>query len=343
MLSLGLLTSLAYIPGYTGAIIPTQWAVLSCVLPLALWREGSMTPLHWLGVAFLAYAFASTFWAADHLDAVWGLWTLSILALAFWLGSTCLNLRRLYIGLAIGLSVSSAVAILQFFGIRPVLGGTGLRSSGLFYNPIVLGSAGALVIVGLLSEKLYWWIPSVAPGFLLAQSRAAIFALFCGVWMVYRPRPLLLILGVLASAVLATAFPTETDLIRYQLWWATFENLTLFGHGPGSFLSFLFISGKSLIHPEYAHNDALQLLFEYGIGSLALFAMLALALAQTQSPEWPVLVTFVILGLASFPLYTPLCALVGAVCAGRLVAVWAVAWRGRVPLRSLRLQRGTLT
>lgn len=351
MLPLGLLASLAYIPGYTGAIIPTQWVVLSCVLPLALWCRGRMTLGHWLGAVFLVYAFASATWAADPFDVIWGLWTLSIIALAFWLGSTCIDLRNLWIGLAIGLTVSSVFAVLQFYGIRPVLGGTGLRSSGLLFNPLVLGSASALVIVGLLSEQLYWWIPGVAPGFLLAQSRGAIFALLCGVWMVYRPKPIPLIFGVLTVAFLVTSFPSSADLIRFQLWWATIENLTLFGHGPGSFLGFFYQPGKALIHPEYAHNDILQLLFEYGLGAFALIAVFGLGFTQTDSTEWPVLVTFVILGLVSFPLYTPLTALVGACVAGRCVGDWDLAWSSRrdrrlvsvprVAERSLPIQSGT--
>lgn len=348
---LGLLASLAYIPGYTGAYIPTQWVVFSCLLPLALWCKGRMSLGHWLGAAFLAYAFASAFWAADPFDAVWGLWLLSIAALAFWLGSTCLDLRNLWIGLALGLTVSSVIATLQFFGIRPVLGGTGLRSSGLLFNPLVLGSASALVIVGLLSERLYWFIPGVVPAFALAQSRGAIFALLCGAWMVYFPRPLPLLLGVLAVAFFVTSFPSAADLIRFQLWWGAGETLTLFGYGPGSFLGFFYASGDNLIHPEYAHNDLLQLVFEYGIGSVALVALLCLGLSQTDSPEWPVLVTFTILGLVSFPFYTPLTALAGACAAGRCVDDWALArsYRRHVGLeglprnaeRSLPLQSGT--
>ncbi len=317
---LGLLAAVCYVPGYTGAFIPTQWAVLSCVLPLALWRRGKLSPLHWLGVGFLAYAFASSLWAVDRYDTVWGLWCLSIAALAFWLGSTSFNLRGLWKGLALGLTVSSVIAILQFYGIRLVLGGTGIRSSGLLFSPAVLGSVCALVIVALLVERLWWFIPGVVPAFALAQSRGAIFALLCGVWMVYRSKPIPLILGILAVAFLVTSFPAPGDVVRFQIWWDVTQNLILFGHGPGSFLGYFF--GPTLTHPEYAHNDALQLVFEYGIGALALFAIFAMALTQTNSPEWPVLITFTILSLVSFPLYTPLTALVGACVAGRCVGDW---------------------
>lgn len=323
MLWLGLLAAVCYVPGYTGAFIPTQWAVLSCVLPLALWRRGKLSPLHWLGVGFLAYAFASSLWAVDRYDSVWGLWCLSIAALAFWLGSISFNLRGLWMGLAVGLSVSSVVALLQFYGIRPVLGGTGIRSSGLLFSPAVLGSVCALVIVALLVERLYWWIPGVVPAFLLAQSRGAIFALLCGAWMVYRPKPIPLILGTLAVGFLVTSFPAPGDVVRFQIWWDVLTNLTLFGHGPGSILGFFF--GPTLAHPEYAHNDSLQLAFEYGVGAILPLSILVVALTQTNSPEWPILITFTILGLVSFPLYTPLTALVGACVAGRCIGDWNLA------------------
>ena len=342
MFWLGLIVSLAYVPGYTGAFIPTQWVVLSCLLPLALWREGRMTPLHWLGATFLAYAFASYFWSVDQYDAVWGLWLLSIVALAFWLGSTQANLRQLYIGLAIGLTVSSIVAVLQFYGIRPVLGGTGIRSSGLLFSPVALGSSCALVLVGLASERLWWLIPGLVPGLALSQSRGAIAVTVLGLVAVFFRRPHILLLIALAFALVATSIPFESDFIRVQIWRVAFNDLTLFGHGPGSFLNVLFLTNKSLVHPEYVHNDLLQLGYEYGGASLLVFAIGAVALSRTDALDWPVLVAFCALGLFSFPLYTPIPAFLGACVAGRLAREWDSCRSRSVLWRPVPIQRGEI-
>ena len=59
MFLLGLLLPICFIPGYTGASIPSQWVLLSLVLPAALWRRGyRLTPLHLLGLGFIAWAVA---------------------------------------------------------------------------------------------------------------------------------------------------------------------------------------------------------------------------------------------------------------------------------------------
>lgn len=170
MILLGLLISLAFIPGYTGVTGETTWAALSCVLPLTLWRKGEFTLLHWLGASFLAYACLSLAWANDPYDGVYGLWLVAIWALCFWLGSTTASLRRLYIGLALGLSISSAVSVGQWLGYHPVLQSSG-DYPGLLYNKMIHGEAIALVIVALVTERLWWYVPTLLPGLYLANSR----------------------------------------------------------------------------------------------------------------------------------------------------------------------------
>src|SRR5216684_3951905 len=158
MIWLGLALPLAFVPGYTGATIPTGWAMLSIILPWFLWRKTEVGCSHWLGLAFGVYATSSLAWAPRTDDAVFELWQLGVVGCAFYLGSVLCDLRRLFIGLALGLSVSSIVAICQYLGLTVVpdhpteliLRGDSLKPSGLFYNSVVLGEAVALALVGLL-------------------------------------------------------------------------------------------------------------------------------------------------------------------------------------------------
>ena len=106
MFWLGLAVAVCFIPGYSGASIPTQWALLSCIAPLALWRKGEVTLLHWAGLAFLAYAFASLLWARDFYLGICGVWTWTILAMVFWMGTALTSVNSVFRGLAIGLSLS---------------------------------------------------------------------------------------------------------------------------------------------------------------------------------------------------------------------------------------------
>ena len=75
MFLFGLLLCVCYIPGFLGAFIPTQWAVLSCVLPLTLWRAGTFPPSTLAGLAVLAWSAISFFWAPNSFDSIYGLYT----------------------------------------------------------------------------------------------------------------------------------------------------------------------------------------------------------------------------------------------------------------------------
>ena len=321
MFLLGLIAAVCFVPGYTGAYIPTQWVLGSCLLPLALWRRGPWTHLHWVGVGFLSYAALSMAWAADYYDGIWGLWLLSMIALSFWLGTTLPSMDSLLKGLALGLAVSSAVAVAQLWGWAH----WSWKPSGLLFNSVILGETCALVIVGLVSRGLWLWIPGILPAFVLSQSRGAILLLAMGLVFIYMRRPLVLLCIALGLTWTITYFPADSDILRLIIWNTTIHHLSLFGWGSGSFLG-LFIGVE---HPEYAHNDFLQLWFEYGVGSLALAYILAVCLLRTNQHEWPILATFCVAALFSYPFYTPLLALLGACAAGRCARDWDLSRRIR--------------
>lgn len=322
---LGLAISLAYIPGYTGASIPTSWAVLSCALPLLLWKPVSSTAVHWALGGFFLYALASIAWAVDRRDAVFGLWTLALIGGAFLYGAELPSLRRTLRGLAIGFSVSSAVAIVQWLGHAPVLVNNG--PAGLAFNTMLHGEILALIILGLVIERDWFFIPALIPGLLLSQSRGAFAALALGLILTRLRSPLVLALAAAVGAFFFTLHIGTSDAERLDIWHAAWTLLTPLGHGPGSFLSVMIPIGDIVKVPEYAHNDALQLAFEYGIGAIIPLAVAAFLLARVESQEWPLFATFIFLGLFSFPLYSPITAPLGAMAAGRIARDWAVVRR----------------
>lgn len=332
---LGLALSLAYIPGYTGASIPTSWAVLSCVLPLVLWRPISSTAVHWALGAFLVYAFASFFWSLNPPDAIYGLWILCIIVGCFLYGAELPSLRHILRGLAIGFGLSSMLAIVQWLGHAPVL--VYHLPAGLAFNSMLHASILALLIIGLVIERDWLFIPALIPGLVLAQSRGAFAALALGLILTRIRSPVLIAIAAATGAFIATLHFNASDADRLNIWHAAWTNLTLFGHGPGSFLGvWIQLTPTAVEVPDYAHNDALQLAFEYGIGASIPLSIAGLLLIQYEEREWPVFATFIFLGLFSFPLYSPITSVIGALAAGRITRDWAVV-RRRLGLRRLDL------
>src|SRR5690606_36406954 len=79
--------SVIYVPGWTGAAIPTGWAFISLTVPWMIWRVPVLPrPLQVLGVATIIYVFASLLWAQNPTFAIYSLWLQACVALCFILG-----------------------------------------------------------------------------------------------------------------------------------------------------------------------------------------------------------------------------------------------------------------
>ncbi len=328
---LGLLLPICFIPGYTGALIPTQWAVLSAVLPLGLWHSSYFGPCHWLGLLALAWAAFTLQWSPSIFDGIYGLWLMSIWALAFWLGG--LNFVRpqlLWQGLAFGLTVSSIVAIFQAFGYHPVeIAPDTTYPAGLLYNSTVLGASCALVLIACMKCELWWYIPGLLPALYLSHSR--------GAWAIVALTALarIHILVALCALVLGNLalvyWLNPSDIQRLLLWGTALRELSWLGHGIGSYADFyylntnpnLYLHSEGLFRTEFVHNDYIQLWFELGIGAIPIFAIIALALCQTSSPAWPIFFGFATFALFYFPIYSPLTAFIGCYSAGSLIRDWS--------------------
>lgn len=328
MFWLGLLLTVCFVPGYTGASVPTQWAVLSILLPLGLWRTPLTSVGHKLFLGFLAYAALSTLWALNWYTSVWGLWLVCIWFLTYHWGTGHHDLRSLWRGMAIGLAASSAVALAQALEFTPVEVADINRPAGLMFNSALFGVTLGLVLVALCEHKLWWYTPPLALGLILSGSRGGIVVLAAGLLARFAPPLTVLVLAICGALGLAYLYD-PSDAQRLQIWGVTLGAISPLGWGPGSFLDLYFVrhTGLMLLHPEYVHNDFLQLAYEYGLGALPLLALFALALARTQSPEWPTFVAFCTAAAFFFPLYAPLTAFMGFMVAGSMLRYRPLARR----------------
>lgn len=345
MLLLGAAVSLCYIPGLTGAFIATQWPLLSAYFAVEIiwplvWRffknapaprSGPVTAFHWLGVLFVGYAAVRTLYAPIFEDSICGLWMLCIVAASFWLGSTLTSMRQLYAGLWIGGFVSSCVAVLQANDNYVVPYDTA-TPAGLYVNSVSQGVILSLLVVALVSERMLWRAAMLVPGILLSGSRGAWLALAVGLLATYTRRKSVFVALVGVAGALFVVHVVygsggavwASDKERLDIWYLAANNFTLWGYGPGSFFSWLLWREQGSFYPEYAHNDALQLIFEYGAVAAIPIGIGCFVLTRERSAEWPVIVAFITAGCYSMPLAIPAAAFIGCVAAGRVVRDWAL-------------------
>lgn len=327
---LAFLVTTIYIPGYVGISIQPGWALLSIALPVATWRGHSLTPvpLQFLGFTFLAYALASLIHAAHPSYAIDALWQLGGLTFAFILGSQQRSLDPILKGLAVGLGLSSAVAVTQALGYAPVLSLSAVPS-GLFFNPIILSEASALVLIWLIARRYWLYLPLAALGIPLSHARGGAVALAATLSVYLIRRHWLWAIPVCALGAVAAyhtiAFPTLDDGVRMGLWLATLSHLSLFGSGPGAMTSVAIVADGSLYFPEFAHNELLDFAFQYGLGLLPALALALAILDNTDADEWYPLFAFCILAAFSFPLHSPVLGFIGLTIAGYLSRDWTLA------------------
>lgn len=351
MFWLGLILPVSYIPLLTGKFSLTGWLILSIVLPWFFTQPLRLNVVHYLGLAFLGYATLSALWAPILQQAIYDLWITYMLAGLFLLGLTR-DCRDLILGLACGVSVSTFFAIPQFFGWGGIYqtgwgpdAAWGSHMAGLFVNKDMFGEAAALVSIALLCERIYWPIPLTVPPILFTECRTAMLAtcavisLWC--WNRWRWHSALLA-APLAFAFLAFAFRHGWDGsadLRISMWRDTISGFTFFGRGAGSFFmlfpEFAAHSDTMAMRPESVHNDYLELIFEYGIGTAPLAAILAVG-ASWRGPHRFTLVAFLVIAFFSFPIRMPVEGLLGMVALGSLCRDRSLAWPDWLGLRSIR-------
>lgn len=328
MFWVGAIVSLCYVPGLTGAYIATQWPVLAALLPFWLLKKGPLTVVHLFGLLFVTYAALRVPFSPVPDISVFGLWLVVIMGLSMWFGTVLDDARGLYAGLALGASVSSALAVWQYFGVSFGIPALSVDPAGLYINSVQQGTILALIAVALVTERMWSWLLPLVPGFVLAHSRGALVLLCVGLLACYVRRLWILgLVAVVGAAYLGLPL-SHSDSERMFIWHTAWDNLTWLGMGPGVFFSIVLTRPDGVLYfPEYAHNDALQLVFEYGIGAFFVFAVFAYALWRTESKEWPVIAAFVAAGCYSMPLFMPITAFLAFVAVGRVLRTDAVAIR----------------
>jgi hypothetical protein len=324
MFLLGLLLPIVYVPAITGGAMATQWALLSLALPVVLWSRPPepTTGLHILGLCFLAWVLLSITWSPQPLDAVYGAWVAILWGLSFQLGYTTTNPVPLYRGLAYGLYINVAIACAQWLGYHPFPvfseGTPQSNIAGLLYNRTVFGAACALVALALIQHRRWAYAIPLLFGIFLSGSRGAVLAV---IFALIANRSRLVGVALLAAAAaLALYFDTTSDHERLIAWGIIGRNLTLSGWGPWSTTYLLMLLPDHNVLISAAHNDYLQLVFEFGLAATLPISILAVA------SRTPTVLGYACLACFWFPTYTPVTAFVGLFALGRSVRELGLGW-----------------
>lgn len=319
MFALGLLTSVAYVPGFVSPAMSPRWAVLSVMAAgLLLWGQEPVpfTRAHLAGLVLILWSTLSVLWSPVPLDSIDALWqTVALPSVCFCLGSQAKSLRPLFMGAAIGLGVSSAFAIGQALGWHPF---PEVQSpSGLFVNRNYMAEPAALVAVFLVSERMWWWLIPVAPAALLPMARGALLGFAAA--MTARSRIVVATVVALMAVLTLTRAGTLSGMSeRFDIWDHTLAGMSWLGSGIGSFWAIhreLYPDGLV----DHAHNDFLELASDLGPVGLALLGWLAWELRGPLDSARLVLVAFAAEACFAFPLHLPLTVGLGALCAGHAV------------------------
>lgn len=326
MVALGFFATALFWPGIPGAATTPRWTLLFLVVPWLIRGEWIASPAHVCGSAFIAVAALSFLWTASPLDTIGALFVVLAWVGLFLLGSQTKDLRPFITGAGLGLWLSSAVAVAQWFGWQGVPQVPGYPA-GLFVNGNYMAEAAALVLVAALAGRIWWLIPGMIPALLLPNARGAALAVTVALVVYFWRRAPAIALGALVGIIGAGIWlfghPTEGLTERLQIWQSTWNGLTLLGHGMGSFWSVypaFDIRFDPSALPDHAHNEFLHIAFELGVAGL--LAALAFCLALAWGPintARLVLVALFVESCFAFPLHLPATAAIGFIVAGHAV------------------------
>jgi len=335
---LGFLVSVAVWSQIPAMLIAPRWTVLSVGIPLyviVLITHGRLrftADFGWI-VLFLGYAALSILWSEIKVAAVDELWRWCVLAGAFTIGASVETLDPLYRGLWLGLVVNAVVVVGQFIGAPPVIWAAPAMAmgAGLFGNKNFLAELAGLITVGLAGS----WLMILPLGLVVADrcfEVAAALLSVASIWLFGTRR-------IAALAAVATALPLGAALAlgafgtvshlhtiqhRLALWTDVVEDLTLFGHGAGSYYTAIAAHSdhQRAFGPNrenHAHSDGLELVYELGLpGALFMVALLARCFASFDRRNRFVLATFLIEACFGMPLHLPATAFVAACVCGHL-------------------------
>lgn len=322
--ALGFLASSLYWPGIAGAASTPRWAILFVTVPWML-TPRRVSAAHVAGILFIAWASLTLAWSPATLDGINAIVILLLLAGCFCLGSQTVSLRPLIIGAALGLTVSSTFAVLQWLDFHPVRDDAFGGPSGLFVNGNYMAEAAALVVVGVVAERLWWLLPGLMPALLLPHARGALVGLTVALLVLCRSK-IEVVIAVVSALILGavwTAFHIDGQIAeRFEMWDVTIRNVNLFGHGIGSFwTAYADLDPSAVVttSPHHPHNELLFIAFEMGVVGLILALAFCTTLAGPLDTPRLILITLAVESCFAFPTHTPTTAFLGMVAAGHTV------------------------
>jgi len=224
-------------------------------------------------------------------------------------------------GFALGMFLSSGTALAQKLGYaQNIIGGA--QPVGLFFNVEVFAETAAPIAVWCLLQRSYAhrFIGAViAVAACCTSERVALFGLGAGLiyGLVQNWKLSVAIFGTLFAIGIASLYLKVFDSNeRILLWGTAIRSITFAGRGIGWWFQ---------AHPfgreEVVHGDALQLMVEAGVPSLALIAVPVLAwFGKGSRAERACFLVCAIEFVASFPLHMPATTFIFAVAAGALVS-----------------------
>ena len=349
----GFLLAICFNPYIWTAATQPRWSFLAIALPVMIWRNQSSAPNHFtlthaLGLTFLAWATLTLLWTPNLPDAYNELIQLLIVAEAFVLGARLNTLRPIFMGLAAGLAISSLIVIspLQEWIPHPLIS---IHWEGLLGNRNALAEAAALTLIGCIGYRLWWFIPGLIPAIVIyPYPRAAwlslVTALIIWAWSRSRKLAALLMLSSIFALVILINLKGYSTLERWTIWTETYNGLNYLGHGIGSFY-FLYpyltsTFDTTLMRPEHAHNELLEIWFELGfVGTFIYVCLVASAYRSAGLISHCILGAFCTIAMFSFPSHAPFTALVGAIVLGHAVRGGSSIWEYD-GLRGLELCKG---
>lgn len=310
-----------------GALVPREaWLLVGGSVGLAAVRPRIGLGALLVGV-LLAWAWLGLAWAPVRIEGLGELIWLSTFAGLCLLGTEVADWRLVAKWGAVALIPSLLLQLGNLAG-HEFMPYAVTRFSGLFANKNVLGETAGLLLVLCLATRNFWLaiVPGVSVA--LAQDRTTWLALgvLGVVWVWGRERKagiaLALALAMASLGYVAHSPSAELDAsTRFGMWQDAARLLSWRGTGPGSFLILYPTVAKTINQAEERteelHNDGLQVAIEFGApgGLLAGGLFLAGLLAGRGPARWA-LAAFGLIGLASFPLFMPAPAAIGALALG---------------------------
>lgn len=313
----GFLEAIAWLPMFNGATA-LRWALLAVAIPAILFtlpenprsnrNPGMFMLLLLVTIHLLCFTSRESLLGFDDFIHI------GILFMVFYLATRAPDLRGIWVGLAVGINISGYIALAQMFGFDGIT--QYAPPSGLFNNRNVMAEAGAIALLVTIHYRLWWLLPGALLAAFLPVSKAVIgaLALVAVFWPSaggYRVTGIRAYMAIAVAGIFAVALGGASLTQRYDIWAPAIQAFNLTGHGLGSFF-------EDFPMPAYAHNEFIQMWYEWGLYAVPFFVAFIAAVLKEWRFEQSIVACVLMLCVFSFPLHMPLTAFCFALALGRM-------------------------